>query len=229
MPQSLLRVEKRLPDRAVLANTLRSRAEVLSLGYEDRRRSRLRARLVSGKEIALLLPRGTVLVEGDMLVAANGTLIRVEAKQESVLEITHPDPAVLQRVAYHLGNRHVPVQLGATRLRLAFDSVLADLAVTLGAEVVTLEASFEPESGAYGGGHRHGHADTFAEDDALAKQSFAVHWSDGLDAGEELHLRHQSVAHPRFDQHRPGHHDDSHDDDHDHCDHHHGHTHDAKE
>jgi urease accessory protein len=228
MPKMLLRVEKRLPEGAQLANALRARAEVLSLGYEDRRRSRLRARLQCGDEVALLLPRGTVLVDGDILVAADGTLIRIEAKKESVLEVSHADAAVLQRVAYHLGNRHVPVQLGATCLLLAFDPVLADLAATLGAAVRTLEASFEPEAGAYGGGHRHGHGDTFEEDHALARASFAVHWSDGLDAGAELHQRHLQSAHHQHDH---EHHDHP---DHDHNTaghhrHHAGPVHDASE
>jgi urease accessory protein len=239
MTESLVRVERRLPPGARLARALIARAEQLALGYEDRRRSRLRARLSNGEEVALMLPRGTVLVDGDLLVALDGRLIRIEAQAESVLEVTHQDPSVLLRIAYHLGNRHVPVQLGINRLLLGVDPVLADMARQLGGEVAEIHCAFEPEAGAYGGGHRHGHADTFEEDDALAKKSFAVHWAEAGEgsAAEQLHQRHGAAEHQRHEQHahfaghdhghdHPHHHGDDHGDDHDqgHC-HQHDHDH----
>ena len=226
MTESMVRVERRLPAGARLARALIARAEQLSLGYEDRRRSRLRARLSNGEEVALMLPRGTVLIDGDLLIAADGRLIRVEAQSESVLEVTHQDPSVLLRIAYHLGNRHVPVQLGINRLLLGVDPVLADMARQLGGEVAEINCAFEPEAGAYGGGHRHGHADTFEEDDALAKKSFAVHWAGAGEgsaaegnAAEQLHQRDEAAEHLRHEQHahpagQAHGHDHSHDHDH---------------
>ena len=241
MTDTLVRVERRLPSGARLARALIARAELLALGYEDRRRSRLRARLESGEEVALMLPRGTVLVDGDLLLAADGRLIRIEAKAEPVLEITHPDAAGLQRIAYHLGNRHVPVQLGTSRLLLGIDPVLADMARQLGGNVSEAHRAFEPETGAYGGGHRHGHADTFEEDDALAKKSFAVHWTETSDAtaaaensatpntAEQLHSRHAAYEHQQHahgEEKRETHsHDHGHAHDHD-RDHSHQHDHD---
>ena len=223
MTKALVRVERRLPPGARPARVLIARAETLALGYEDRRRSRLRARLSSGEEVALMLARGTVLQDGDLLVAADGRLIRVEAQAESVLEVTHQDKAVLLRIAYHLGNRHVPVQLGINRLLLGVDPVLADMARQLDGHVAEVHCAFEPESGAYGGGHRHGHADTFDEDDALAKNSFAVHWAeagegnaDQGDAVEQLHLRHQAREHQGHDHPHDHGHDHTHPHEHDH-------------
>jgi urease accessory protein len=207
MSERLVRIEKRLSSRAHLSQVLLKRAERLPLGFEDRRRSRLRARLSSGEEVALFLAHGTVLRDQDVLVASDGRLVCVEAEHEAVLEVTHADPAVLQRIAYHLGNRHVPVQLGATRLVLASDNVLADLIRQLGGVVNQVHAAFEPESGAYGGGHRHGHADTFSEDDALAKASFAVHWGEAgapADASAALHEAHGATERHRH-EHGHGH------------------------
>jgi urease accessory protein len=245
MTEALVRVERRLPPSARPARALVARAERLALGYEDRRRSRLRARMANGEEVALMLPRGTVLLDGDLLLAVDGRLIVVEAQAEAVLEVTHQDPGVLLRIAYHLGNRHIPVQLDLNRLLLAVDPVLADMARQLGGLVAETNCAFEPESGAYGGGHRHGHADTFLEDDALAKKSFAVHWTetgegtaaDSTTAGE-LHARHKANEHERHHQHSHAvlhEHDHGHDhphdpiDDHSHDnshDHSHPHDHD---
>jgi urease accessory protein len=129
----------------------------LLLPFERRQHSRLRVHLQSGREAAVLLPRGTRLRDGDRLggVDALGqrVQVRVVAAPEEVYRVTGPD---LVRAAYHLGNRHVPLQLGEGFLRLQRDPVLREMLRGLGFHVADEVAPFEPEPGAYGGGHRHG-------------------------------------------------------------------------
>ncbi len=128
----------------------------LRLPFERRQKSRLRVRLVSGEEVALMLPRGDILRGGDLLKATDGRVIEVVAEPEQVLHVECATPVELTRAAYHLGNRHVPVQVGDGFLRLAADHVLAGMLRGLGATLREMEAPFEPEAGAYGGGHQHG-------------------------------------------------------------------------
>jgi len=127
----------------------------LQLPFELRQKSRLRAQLVSGEEVALSLPRGEVLRGGDLLVASDGRVIEVVALPERLLHVECDSPQALSRAAYHLGNRHVPVQVGEGWLRLAADHVLEQMLKGLGARTSPVEAPFEPEAGAYGG-HTHG-------------------------------------------------------------------------
>jgi urease accessory protein len=204
MPARLVTIERRVPANARLAAPLVARAEVICLGYEERRRSRLRSRLENGEEAALFMPHGTVLKDGDLLLAVDGRLIRVRAMDEAVIDVTHPQPLGLLRIAYHFGNRHIPLELRDNALRLLSDNVLADMARQLGAKVVKRDAPFEPESGAYGGGHRHGHDATFEEDHALAKQSFARRWPEPPSAPSHASARHVHAAgngHAHVDDH----------------------------
>ena len=127
----------------------------LTLPFESRMRSRLLVKLDSGEEVALALPRGEVLRGGDQVVASDGRVFDVVAAPEKLLHVECADAAALARAAYHLGNRHVAVQVGDGWLRLAADHVLATMLRGLGARVSTTEAPFEPEAGAYGGGHHH--------------------------------------------------------------------------
>ncbi len=128
----------------------------LRLPFESRRKSRLRARLVSGEEVGLMLPRGEVLRGGDLVVASDGRVIEVVAEPEKLLHVVCASPAEFAKAAYHLGNRHVPVQVGEGYLRLAADHVLEELLEGLGATITAIDAPFEPEAGAYaGGGHLH--------------------------------------------------------------------------
>jgi urease accessory protein len=127
----------------------------LRLPFDQRTRSRQRATLVSGEEVAITLPRGEVLRGGDWVVASDGRVIEVVAEIERLLHVECGDPEHLARAAYHLGNRHVPVQVGAGWLRLAADHVLEEMLKGLGARVSSLDAPFEPEAGAYGAHHRH--------------------------------------------------------------------------
>jgi urease accessory protein len=122
----------------------------LILPFEQRQKSRLRARLENGDEVALILPRGRVLRGGDRVQATDGREVEIVAAPEKLL---HIESAELARVAYHLGNRHVPLQVGPGFLRIAEDHVLEEMARKLGARVSRVEAPFEPEAGAYG--HRH--------------------------------------------------------------------------
>jgi len=128
----------------------------LRLPFDSRQKSRLRAALVSGEEVGLDLPRGDLLRGGDLLVASDGRIVEVVAQPEKVLHVTCPDAQELARAAYHLGNRHVPVEVGEGYLRIASDHVLAQLLRGLGATVEDMETPFEPEAGAYGEGHAHG-------------------------------------------------------------------------
>lgn len=124
----------------------------LRLPFDSRQKSRLKTKLVSGEEVALMLPRGEILRGGDLVTASDGRVIEVVAEPEKLL---HIESAELARVAYHLGNRHVPVQVGKDFLRIAADHVLGEMVQKLGARVKEIEAPFEPEAGAYAGGHQH--------------------------------------------------------------------------
>jgi urease accessory protein len=130
----------------------------LTLASGERRRSRFRARLDGGEEVAVLLPRGTALRGGDLLAGdePGGSAVRVRAARETVSTV-HADGAVLARAAYHLGNRHVAVEIGDGWLRYRHDHVLDDMVARMGLAVDIEEAPLEPESGAYGHAHPHAH------------------------------------------------------------------------
>jgi urease accessory protein len=167
----------------------------LKLPFDSRQKSRLRTKLVSGEEVALMLPRGEILRGGDLVTASDGRVIEVLAEPEKLL---HIESAELAKVAYHLGNRHVPVQVGKDFLRIAADHVLEEMVKKLGAKVREVEAAFEPEAGAYAGGH---------------------HQHDEMGHGGKIHDHHQDHDHDH------GHvHDEHCGHDHGH-DHHHGHDH----
>lgn len=119
----------------------------LALTWEQRRKSRLRARTANGTEVGLFLPRGTVLVVGSLLRASDGTVIRVVAAPEDVSTVASPDAMLLARLAYHLGNRHVRTQVGPGFIRYRHDRAVDELVRTLGATVTAEEVPFEPEHG----------------------------------------------------------------------------------
>jgi len=171
----VIKIDKHLPAPHGIAPVLVRRAPKLVLPFGERSKSRLRAALDNGTEAALFLPRGTVLRGGDLLVAEDGTFVEVQAAPESVLQVTAADPLALMRAAYHLGNRHTPVEVGRDYLRLEYDAVLADMLARLGVTIERADLPFEPEAGAYGGGHKHGHDATFAEDYAAAQAVFHEH------------------------------------------------------
>lgn len=127
----------------------------LKLPYELREKSRLRATLSSGEDVAVLTVRGTVLRDGDLLKGDDGRIVKVAAAPEATYRVACASPQALLRCAFHLGNRHTQAQVGDGWLRIRQDPVLKDMLTGLGANVVAEQAPFEPESGAYGGGHHH--------------------------------------------------------------------------
>lgn len=135
--------------------------QVLTLPFELRQKSRFRARLDNGSETGLILPRGRLMRNGDCLQAEDGTVVRVEAAIESVSTARHADPMMIASACYHLGNRHVPLQIGEGWVRYQHDHVLDEMVSGLGLEVVSEQATFEPEDGAYkNGSHTHPHTHT---------------------------------------------------------------------
>lgn len=138
--------------------------DTLEMPFDQRQKSRLRVKLASGQEAALFLTRGIILRGGDLLKSADGLdgksmVVQIVAAQEPVYNVIAPSLRELMCAAYHLGNRHVPLQIGDGWLRLEQDYVLKDMLLGLGMQVAETFAPFEPEAGAYGGGHRHGHDD----------------------------------------------------------------------
>jgi urease accessory protein len=134
--------------------------DTLELPFDQRQKSRLRVMLASGREAALFLSRGIILRGGDLIQSEDGALVvQIIAAQEPVYNVIASTPRDLMRAAYHLGNRHVPLQIGDGWLRLEQDYVLRDMLLGLGMQVSEVSAPFEPEAGAYGGGHRHHHED----------------------------------------------------------------------
>jgi urease accessory protein len=141
------------------AGDARRPTETITLAFELRRRARLRTRLDSGAEVGLLLERGLALKQGDRLATRDGDLVvEIRAKPELLSTVQTPDRHLLTRAAYHLGNRHVPLQIEPGRLSYQHDHVLDGLMHELGLPVEVQELPFEPEPGGYkAGGHRHDH------------------------------------------------------------------------
>ena len=156
----MLNVNKRLPQGKGLAPALLRRAASVELDWDLRSKSRLDATDSSGRHLGIFLPRGQVLRGGDVLVAEDGSLVRVLAAPQPVLRVTacpaHGGPADLPRAAYHLGNRHVALEVKADFLQLEPDAVLAEMLRAMHLIVDEMSAPFEPESGAYAHeGHAH--------------------------------------------------------------------------
>jgi urease accessory protein len=124
----------------------------LALTAEERTRTRHRFETPDAQELFLRLPRGTVLQDGDLLRSQSGEIIQIIAKAEPILTVTAQHPLDLLKAAYHLGNRHVPLEIAPTYLRLSRDSVLKGMLEHLGATIVEEIAPFQPEIGAY---HHH--------------------------------------------------------------------------
>lgn len=134
-------------------------AEVVLIDYDRRFRRRIVLETIDGRPILINFPRAVHLRDGDGLELEDGSVVRVQAKPEALLEIRAHDPDVLLRIAWHLGNRHLPVQVIGDRLRLRADHVIAEMIAGLGGHTEPIEAPFDPEAGAYAGGHHHHHGD----------------------------------------------------------------------
>lgn len=125
----------------------------LELSYDARQKSRFRATLTDGREVGVLLPRGQGLRDGDLLEAEDGTVVQIRARNEAVSRVQSSDLLLLSRAAYHLGNRHMAVQISSGELRYHHDYVIDEMLQQLGLQPTFAELPFEPESGAYGSGH----------------------------------------------------------------------------
>lgn len=134
--------------------------DTVSLTFEERSKSRLLLRLEGGERCALLVERGRVLRGGEIVEAADGRHVAIIAAPEALLEASSDDPVLLAKAAYHLGNRHVAVQVLADRLRFLEDHVLGQMVTGLGLLIRPVVAAFEPEGGAYG--HHHAHQSPLA-------------------------------------------------------------------
>jgi urease accessory protein len=167
----MLQVSKCIPQGQGLAPALLKRAATVELDWDVRQKSRFDATDSTGRQLGIFLPRGTTVRGGDVLVAEDGSLIKVIAAPQSVLKITHCSthgtPYDLIRAAYHLGNRHVPIELKPDHLKIEPDHVLADMLRAMHLIVNAVDEAFEPESGAYAaGGHGHGgHGHSHGEHD----------------------------------------------------------------
>ena len=158
----MLNVNKLMPQGRGLAAVLLKRAATVALDWDTRSKSRFDATDSAGRHLGVFLPRGNVVRGGDVLVAEDGSLVRVQAAPQPVLVVRHcaqhGSPFDLLRAAYHLGNRHVQLEMQADHLKLEPDHVLADMLRQMHLIVSSEDSAFEPEAGAYAaGGHSHGH------------------------------------------------------------------------
>jgi urease accessory protein len=159
----MLQVSKLLAGGHGLAPVLLKRAATVELDWDVRQKSRFDCTDSQGRHLGVFLPRGTAARGGDVLVAEDGSLVKVIAAPQPVLVITHctehGTPFDLTRAAYHLGNRHVPIELKPDHLKIEPDHVLADMLRAMHLIVKETSGPFEPEAGAYAsnGGHAHGH------------------------------------------------------------------------
>jgi urease accessory protein len=197
----MLQVSKIMPQGAGLAPVLLKRAATVELDWDIRQKSRFEATDSLGRQLGIFLPRGTLVRGGDVLVAEDGSMVKVIAAPQTVLRITacptHGSPFDLTRAAYHLGNRHVPIELKPDHLKIEPDHVLADMLRSMHLIVNEVSESFEPEGGAYSaGGHGHAHEGGPAHDHSHAPAAAPaphVHGPDcshGHDHGHE-HTHHE--------------------------------------
>jgi urease accessory protein len=165
-----------------LAKALIKRAPSVSLDWDVRQKSRFQVEDSSGRVLSVFLQRGHVVRGGDVLVADDGSLVRIEAAPQALLRITtcpqQGTPFDLIRAAYHLGNRHVPIELKPDHLQIEPDAVLADMLRSMHLIVNNVDEAFEPEGGAYGahhGGSGHSHDDGHDHAHAPASQHAHEH------------------------------------------------------
>ncbi len=250
----MLTLNKLIPAGRGLAPVLLKRATTVALDWDVRQKSRFDAVDSAGRTLAVFLPRGTAVRGGDVLVAADGSLVRVEAAPQPVMVVRHcpqhGSPFDLTRAAYHLGNRHVQIELKPDHLKIEPDHVLGEMLERMHL-IVTQEAGpFEPEGGAYSGGHGHGHGHEHGHDHGAEREHAHGGHSHGHGHGHHhghehghdhgggqvcAHGHDHGHAHAHAHGHEPAH-DHKHEHEHDHahehahgCGHdhhdHHGHGH----
>ena len=227
----MITVNKLVPAGRGLAPVLLKRASTVSLDWDTRQKSRFEASDSLGRRLGVFLPRGSVVRGGDVLVAEDGSLVRVDAAPQAVMLVRtcphHGSAFDLTRAAYHLGNRHVQIELQPDHLKIEPDHVLGEMLERMHLIVTQEQAAFEPEAGAYAGGHGHGH-------DHAGSHGHG-HAHDHPDAPAHAHAAGGARAVPipvrgaeQAHVHGPGcshGHDHHHGHDHDHDGHGHGHSH----
>jgi urease accessory protein len=135
----------------------------LTLDFEKRHRRRIRLRTDQGEDVLLNLPQAVAMADGDALQLEDGRLLKIRAAVEFVVEVRHRDLIQLMRLAWHLGNRHLPTEIHDQVLRIRPDHVIEEMLHRYRAELIKLQAPFQPEGGAYGS-HTHEHAHNHAHD-----------------------------------------------------------------
>jgi urease accessory protein len=135
-----------------------SAAGTLTLDFDARHRRRIRLTADQGEEILLDLPQAVAMADGDGLQLEDGRWLMVQAAAEQIVEIRHKDPNQFVRLAWHLGNRHLPTEMRDQVLRIRPDHVIEHMLCGFGAELTRVQANFQPEGGAYGGDHGHHHS-----------------------------------------------------------------------
>ena len=176
----MIQISKCIAGGSGLAGVLVKRAATVELDWDVRQKSRFDATDSMGRALGIFLPRGTLVRGGDVLVAEDGSLVRVIAAPQPVLRITacsaHGTSFDLMRAAYHLGNRHVPIELKPDHLKIEPDHVLADMLRAMHLTVVEATEAFEPEGGAYAhSAHGHEHAPAPAKRIAIPVVAAAPH------------------------------------------------------
>lgn len=180
----MLTCSKLIPQGQGLANVLLKRATTVELDWDVRQKSRFDATDSQGRALGVFLPRGTAVRGGDVLLAEDGSMVRVLAAPQPVLRITHCSahgtPFDLIRAAYHLGNRHVPIELQPDHLKIEPDHVLAEMLQRMHLIVAEVNEPFEPENGAYTAhsGHGHDHGSHGHSHEAAAAPTAHVHGPD---------------------------------------------------
>jgi urease accessory protein len=180
----MIQISKLMPQGAGLASVLIKRAHTVELDWDVRQKSRFDCTDSAGKQLGVFLQRGMVVRGGDVLVAEDGSLVRVVAAGQPVLRITHcaahGSPYDLIRAAYHLGNRHVPIELKPDHLKIEPDHVLAEMLRAMHLIVNDVNESFEPENGAYSshGVHSHSHGHNHEHDHAHPAEHSHEHSHD---------------------------------------------------
>ena len=227
----MITVNKLVPAGRGLAPVMLKRASTVSLDWDTRQKSRFEASDSLGRRLGVFLPRGSVVRGGDVLVAEDGSLVRVDAAPQALMLVRtcphHGSAFDLTRAAYHLGNRHVQIELQPDHLKIEPDHVLGEMLERMHLIVTQEQAAFEPEAGAYAGGHGHGHehAGSHGHGHAHNHTDAPVHaHAAGGARAVPIPVREAEQAHV----HGPGcshGHDHHHGHDHDHDGHGHGHSH----
>ena len=207
----MIQISKLISQGAGLAPVLVKRASTIELDWDVRQKSRFEATDSLGRQLGVFLPRGTQVRGGDVLVVEDGSLVRVIAARQAVLRITacavHGTPFDLTRAAYHLGNRHVTIELKPEHLKIETDHVLADMLRAMHLIVTEVIEAFEPEGGAYSAG-AHAHApvdehDQAKEAKAVASPTTHVHGPDCNHAHDQAHPSAPKPVAVQIHKHKP--------------------------